>query len=1111
MKLIEQSKLYFREGNSDKVYEVDLCKLSENEYLVNFRYGRRGSTLKEGTKTPAAVSLEKAKAIFSKLDSEKRSKGYLPDTQTYIELPVLDKVEADPLKKTILQRLQDALDGKNSFKTEWKTSRVIWKAGTLQMKDAVPYIIRLAAKGDEMQTYSSLWALARIKAREAEPLLQSYAFWQKQKPYIRHIACEGLLSILEGKELSEFARKLVEKLPDDIQEDIETGNYDNFASDLAEDTEQGSVDYFTNLYLLTKVRPDLLPHLNRVLAACKLRPPYFIHIRAIYKLAQVRKDYATLSVLTYRFEKESPMFNRQIGYGSDYRQYISECDKSVYVGAELRKSDSKIAFSQFTKNYFQKNSVEYIKKTGANSDAKEYLKLAVSTLLRYSETDYKPQGETLYSDYGQYDYNKKIYYFFFTNRPECYDSYLLSTILFGNDKDRILQRNLTYVYGKRTVWSQHYYYNASKVKPLSDSETTGNNNTNKTQSSEKQDSSVFGFIKSIFGGKKENPINDEKTEVSAPQAEKEIHAESKRAELYPEHWDSMPEAYVQLLMQAKMNIIHKFAYDNLNVHADLNQIIRRFDADALLMLLDNDFKIPNKFGSEVFEKRKDEFVGVPSFIGKVLNSNSANARALARTIVDADKEFYTNDLDFMVSLVFNIRKINNSWINELLQGIKFEEDRQQAMLGKAVSELLLLDNTQENNDLAKAAINRISIISGNQFHKVSWDVIEHLIVSPLLSNIWLAGNILIRKSEKVNPEEIPISLVTLFLNNEIPEVRKNGIQLLNNYPDNFLINNFNFILNLVDNSFHDVLVEITACIQKLLSTSSTLGNKTAQHFVYALIRKEKFEGAHEIIGSFLKTELKTYWNTGLNAKDITKLIHSQYRQSQLTGFDILRAYDKQDGLTLGQIISFGSHEILAIRQWCWTYFKENVSRIRYEKEKAFNLLDSKWDDTREYAFHFFRTEFSESDWDSDTLISITDSVRSDVEAFGKELITKFFKPENGMEYLTKLSEHPGVNIQAFVANYLSLYAAGKKEVIRDLEFYFRSVLTRVNKARTAKNRIFAFLHEEALKDADIAAIIVPVLDDVSAQSTIQDKAACIRILTEIKTLYPHLDMHLIIK
>ena len=115
-----------------------------------------------------------------------------------------------------------------------------------------------------------------------------------------------------------------------------------------------------------------------------------------------------------------------------------------------------------------------------------------------------------------------------------------------------------------------------------------------------------------------------------------------------------------------------------------------------------------------------------------------------------------------------------------------------------------------------------------------------------------------------------------------------------------------------------------------------------------------------------------------------------------------------------------------------------------------------------------------------------------------------------MLYLTKLSEHPSVAVQMFVSSYLANYAADNTEKIKELDFYFRSTLTRVNKGRVAKNRVCDFLKNEALKNKEAARFIGTIMDDLSAQINVQDKATCIKILTAIKNRYPELTMHLTI-
>lgn len=73
----ESIALYFSEGKSDKVYQAQLRPDGEL-WRVNFQYGRRGSALTAGNKTPNPVPYAQAKRIYDKLVAEKKGKGYTP-------------------------------------------------------------------------------------------------------------------------------------------------------------------------------------------------------------------------------------------------------------------------------------------------------------------------------------------------------------------------------------------------------------------------------------------------------------------------------------------------------------------------------------------------------------------------------------------------------------------------------------------------------------------------------------------------------------------------------------------------------------------------------------------------------------------------------------------------------------------------------------------------------------------------------------------------------------------------------------------------------------------------------------------------------------------------
>jgi bifunctional non-homologous end joining protein LigD len=82
MQTLEQPKLenitlYYREGTSDKIYQCSI-ESKGDLFVVNFAYGRRGSTLNTGTKTNVPVEYDNAKRIFDKLVKEKTAKGYTP-------------------------------------------------------------------------------------------------------------------------------------------------------------------------------------------------------------------------------------------------------------------------------------------------------------------------------------------------------------------------------------------------------------------------------------------------------------------------------------------------------------------------------------------------------------------------------------------------------------------------------------------------------------------------------------------------------------------------------------------------------------------------------------------------------------------------------------------------------------------------------------------------------------------------------------------------------------------------------------------------------------------------------------------------------------------------
>ncbi|HMJ91504.1 MAG TPA: WGR domain-containing protein [Candidatus Acidoferrum sp.] len=119
--------LYFKQGSSDKEYHATI-EPRDGGYVVNFAYGRRGTTLQTGTKTNAPVDLPTATNILTKLVAEKKAKGYtegeagVPYQQSEKEDRVTDTLPQllNPIDESELERLisddhwcaQEKFDGK---------------------------------------------------------------------------------------------------------------------------------------------------------------------------------------------------------------------------------------------------------------------------------------------------------------------------------------------------------------------------------------------------------------------------------------------------------------------------------------------------------------------------------------------------------------------------------------------------------------------------------------------------------------------------------------------------------------------------------------------------------------------------------------------------------------------------------------------------------------------------------------------------------------------------------------------------------------------------------------------------------------------------------------
>ncbi len=401
MKLIKTIKLNFQEGNSDKVYEVDLCETDDNLFLVNFRYGRRGTSLKEGTKTVFPVSLAEAESVFNNLVSSKTKKGYkeslIPDFKPTKE----KKPEHNPegRNKAIIKNLELTVNDK--YNGDWNISRMIWRAGELKLEEALKPIIDLCKNNDEFIYYSACYALGRIKNQEAKPVLQSILD-QAQEEYLKRFAQLALLNIIPIDDGNQLIEQLIANLPVGLREIIKSKNtqsFDNQINNYIFDEQNKNKQFVWHLYALAIHFDFIRPKLIETIKQIPIKSNYFKPIRHIFKAAELLDDFELLGILSYKFAASEAKFN-----ADDY--YVSVDGRWYNVREELEKGNHLIAFTKKTKSYFNRRILRNLIKQAVEASP-DYTKLATQILLQFS--DDKDKGSPLVKRDYNYNWEERKY------------------------------------------------------------------------------------------------------------------------------------------------------------------------------------------------------------------------------------------------------------------------------------------------------------------------------------------------------------------------------------------------------------------------------------------------------------------------------------------------------------------------------------------------------------------------------------------------------------------------------------------------------------------------------------------------------------------------------
>ncbi len=1034
MKLIRRVTLGLREGNSDKVYVVDLCEVSKGKFVVNFQFGRRGAPLKDGTKTDAPVAEPIARSIFAKLVDEKTRKGYSETAEAAAAVPSTTPGQrVAPVRNSRAQTREEAvlarLRGDSGARRPWDFNRVAWRAGEMRLKAAAPLLLGKLGWGNPRTDYCVAWALARCgdettlatlgSTKHRPGLTATEAVEQMAVLWPKSVKADAVVRVqLEmfrawSDELREVvARKALGELPAGLRYAAEQGPAEAFTPVLQRSLAAGeSANVLESLYRVDSevVRPGLLT----ALASVPLLPGSFRAVRHIWKMAELRGDAEVFGLLAHRFELTPANFPAK-----KYRTYID--GRSTDIAKELKKPDSRLAYGGATRTYLRRRTWNSIARLATLGDAAGYVRMAVGVLLPFVDGDGgEPRSMTTY-DYGA-SRNKTTHF-------DRFASFLaFNHILFGSSSRYELK-------GLTLTWR--------------------------------------------FKGR-------HKPGDPAPET---------REEAFPQLWDKVPVGLLHLLSESACLPVHVFAAKALRAN---KEFCDGLDLDAIVMLLGRPYEVTARLGYELALTRYDAMRPDFDLVAALASCPVPEARRTAREWIDANRGAFAGARDLLVSLVLSPYADTRAYARTLLAGLVLPAGVPESLIARAVAVLLALPD-----DATNAAANEVRAQEGGQtllrafprqLRSLGLGVLRDLVHHPLAGVQGFAAEVLL--AHETRPEDLPEDLiVALAVESKHAAVRGLGVRLFGSLPDAALLQRVNLLLAFATSGLAEQRGAIRPVLQRLAGYAS-FGDAIVPPLLAALLTKETHEGVHSFVLALLKTDLAAALGA-VNKEAVLRLLRSKHPAAQELGGILLGRNVDPNTLEVAEVAKLASHEILSVREAAWKFYRENKPRLLADMSAAIKILDAKWDDSRQVAFAVFR-EFTEDDFTPDVLVAVVDSVRPDVQAFGRELVTRFFKGEHGHEYLLRLSEHPSADVQLFATNYLEEYAAGSNERLRALEPYFLGVLSRVNRGRVAKARVFGFLKAEAEKSPEAAQLVAGLMTRQSLTMAIGDKAASIESMVAL--------------
>ena len=577
-----------------------------------------------------------------------------------------------------------------------------------------------------------------------------------------------------------------------------------------------------------------------------------------------------------------------------------------------------------------------------------------------------------------------------------------------------------------------------------------------------------------------------------------------RAEGLREMWDAHPEALLRLAMESRSALVHAVVARALQDHAGF---MERQPLAALERLLRSPYAPTAETGFSVARAHVERGTPAGQIQWLKLMASSAHppARDFALLHIAGDPGAFAGFPDLIVALLLS----GQDSARKQGHGLALLATPQ-ALLDELPPALLAADAADPGLAEGAALIERL--LTGPLAAPAGEAVLRQLgALLPLLDHpavpvVQLGVTWLLLHPAGVTL--LPPALMKQLIGADDPDRRACGVRLLAALPDEVLRGQVELIGDLATHAHAGIRSAVGPALLRVARGDADFTRLIADRLHRALFQTESGDGAHADALRWLTQDLAP----AAPARDPSgtwRALQARSAGAQRYGAWALMSLTPAD-FSLRQLATLARHPDTNVRHWSMRALDRSLPAppavpTPEQAEQLLPLAEADFDDAVDYTRTLFGERLPDESLAVELLIAWVDHPKAWVQALGRARLVRRMSAADASLCLTRLSQHPGTQVQLFVTQWLLELPTDDKpqlaQRLRALTPYFLTVLSQVHRGRAAKSRITAFLRAQT-DDAGTAAVVAEIFARQVVTASLTDKPQYIAGLRDIAAKHP---------